>query len=89
MKTSQAPTAATRRPASAGPIALDALIATLFKATADDSSSVRTRSGTMADHAGIIMAAPTPSAKVNPSRTHAVVTSSNVNIPSAPATINK
>ena len=83
------PTAATKTPASAGPIARDALIATLFNATADDSSSVGTRSGTIADHAGIITAAPTPSANVNPSNTQAVVISSKVKMPSAPATTSK
>ena len=89
MKTSHAPTAATSAPAMAGPIARDTLMAMLFSATADGSSSVRTRSGTIADQAGIITAAPTPSAKTKPSSTHAVVRSSNVRMPSMPATTSK
>ena len=87
MKTSHGPTAATSRPAIDGPIAREALIATLFNATAGCNWLAGTRSGTIAAHAGIIIAAPTPSAKVNPSSTHALVSSSNVRMPSAPATI--
>ena len=88
-KTSHGPTAATRSPAIAGPIAREALMATLFKATADCSSSGRTRSGTIDAHAGIIIAAPTPRAKMNPSNTQTVVRSSKVRMPSAPATISR
>ena len=57
----------------AGPMARETLIAMLLSATADVSSSGRTRSGTIADHAGMMIAAPTPSAKVKPSSAHAVV----------------
>src|SRR6185369_1267131 len=53
MNTSHGPTTATRTPAMAGPIARDTLIAMPLSATADCSSSGRTRSGTMAAHAGI------------------------------------
>jgi len=73
----------------AGPMARDTLIAMLFNATADDNSSGRTRSGTMADQAGIIMALPTPSAKTKPNSTQAVVMPASVRMPSIPATTIK
>ena len=88
-KTSHTPTAATRTPAMAGPTARAALMATLLSATADGISSCGTSSGTIADHAGSMTALPTPRTKTNPSSIHAVITSSKVRIPSAPATISK
>ena len=89
MNTSQAPTAATSTPAIAGPMARDTLMAMLFSAMAAGMSSGGTRSGTIAAHAGSIIAEPTPRAKTKPISNHAVVMSSNVRMPSAPATINK
>jgi hypothetical protein len=64
-------------------------MAMLFSAIAEGMSSAGTRSGTIAAHAGIIMAEPTPKAKMKPISTHAGVSSSSVRIPSAPATISK
>ena len=87
--TSHAPTAATSRPAIAGPIARETLIAMLFSAIADGISPGGTSSGTIADHAGITSAAPTPRANMKPRSHHAVVSSSNVDTPSVPATIIK
>jgi hypothetical protein len=77
MNTSHAPTAATSTPAIAGPIARDTLMAMLLSAIAAGISSTGTSSGTIAAHAGIIIAAPTPSAKVNPSNIHGVIISSH------------
>jgi hypothetical protein len=88
-KTSQGPTAATSTPAIAGPIARDTLMPMLFSATAEDSSSAGTSSGTIAAHAGMVIAVPTPTAKVNASSTHGVVMSSAVSNASAPMTIRK
>jgi hypothetical protein len=59
---------------------------TLLSATAAGMSSTGTRSGTIAAHAGITNAAPTPRAIVNPMSTHGVTTSIQVRIPSVPAT---
>src|SRR5437016_12436615 len=65
--TGHTPTDATRTPAIAGPMAREMLMPTLFRAMADGSSSALTSSGTIAAHAGIVIAVPTPTAKVNAS----------------------
>jgi len=72
-----------------GQTARAAVAATQLSATADGISSGGTSSGTIADHAGNMTALPTPRTKTNPSSIHAVITSSKVRIPSAPATISK
>ena len=85
MNTSRAPTAATRTPAIAGPMVRDTLIAMLLSATAEGRSSGGTSSGTMAAHAGITIAVPTPSANVKPNSIHGVMTFNHVRMPSAAA----
>ena len=84
--TSQGPIAATNSPAIAGPIARDTFTATLLSAIAGCSSSAGTRSGTIADHAGIIMAEPRPRKKMKPSSSHAVIIPVSVSSPSTAVT---
>ena len=87
--TGHTPTDATRTPAIAGPMAREMLMPTLFSAMADGSSSALTSSGTIAAHAGIVIAVPTPTAKVNASSPQGVVMSRAVSSASAPMTIRK
>ena len=69
----------------AGPIARPTLKVRLDSATAWPNSSVGTRSGWMACQAGLINAAPTPSANVSPSSSAGVTRSVNVNTAEAAA----
>ncbi len=87
--TSHAPTAATRTPAIAGPMARETLMAMLFSATAGCSSSLGTSSGMTAAQAGIASAVPAATAKVKPKSAQGVVSSSHVNIASAEMTKRK
>src|SRR5947199_1500933 len=87
--TSHTPTDATRTPAIAGPMAREMLMPMLFSAMADGSSSALTSSGTIAAHAGIVIAVPTPTAKVNASSPQGVVMSRAVSSASTPTTIRK
>ncbi|MNZ87996.1 hypothetical protein D3C78_1068750 [compost metagenome] len=66
-KVSHGPTRLTSIPASAGPMARDTLRPTLERATAAGSSSLSTRSGVSALHAGIISAVPIPRQSVSES----------------------
>jgi hypothetical protein len=66
-------------------MARDAFSATLPSATAAGSSVRGTSSGTIAAHAGLLSAAPTPSANVSPMRSHGVVSPQSVQSPSVVA----
>jgi hypothetical protein len=88
-KTSHAPTAATRTPAIAGPMAREMLMPMLFSAMAEGNSSADTSSGTIADHAGIVRAVPIPMAKMKLSSSQAIIMPSAVSAASAPSTIRK
>src|SRR5438445_13045702 len=85
--TGHTPTDATRTPAIAGPMAREMLMPTLFRAMADGSSSALTSSGTIAAHAGIVIAVPTPTAKGNASTPQGGVMSTAVSSGSAPAAV--
>jgi len=68
-------------PASAGPTDRDTFIPNVFNPMAARSSARLTNSGVIAPHAGIIIAVPIPSAKVNINSTEAVVNPDKVSTP--------
>ncbi len=88
-KTSQGPTDAISTPAIAGPMAREMLMPMLLSATAAGSSSAGTSSGTIADHAGIISAVPTPTAKLKASSDHGWISPSAASTASEPITMKK
>jgi hypothetical protein len=72
-KTEPEPAIATSKPPIAGPTARDTLKATLVRVIAAGSSLCGTSSGTIACHAGLFNAAPSPNVKVRARSNHGFI----------------
>src|SRR4051794_22552002 len=87
-KTGPEPAVATRSPAIAGPTARETLKATLSNVIAAGNSLWGTNSGTIACHAGLFSAEPSPNVNVISSNNHGFIDPLIVRTPIAAATTN-